>query len=193
MSGRLPVIACAVALVASARLAAAQPQGQPEPRASRGDLVAGGSAGLGALNIDAFGDSRTAAAGTLRGTLGGYITRRLAVVLVAGFAGGDVTDDAGNTVATATELFLGVALRASLSDRFWIQGGLDTTRLLIDPVGGFDDETRLDGARLSGCGGYLLYRGQRLDLDLEVGVSGGRYDENTSSATLWAALGLALP
>lgn len=191
-------LACALALVCGARLAAAQPQqreqAEPEPhRAARSGLIAGAGAGLAALSIDSFGDSRTAAGGTVRGTLGGFITPRFALVLNAGFAGGDIRDDAGDVQATATELFLGVGLRLWASTRLWIQGGVDTTRLLIDPIGAFGDTTRLDGARISGSGGYVVYQGQSLDLDLQLGLSGASYDANTSSATLWAALGLALP
>lgn len=191
MPSRSAALAAVLCIAAASAPASAEPE--PAEPERRDPLVLGATFGFGALGVEAFGDDRSAAAVTMSGYLGGNLTDRLSLLVLAGFAGGDYRDELGQTRGTSTELFLGAALRGWLSDRFWIQGSLDTTRLIIDPFGGTDDESRFDGGRLTGAGGYVLYQGASLDLDLQIGFSGASYGERVASATLWAALGLALP
>jgi hypothetical protein len=177
IAARIAATLAAIALAASPGLAAAEPAG--------GDGIdLGAGLGIGALGMSSGGESRTASGGTFFGHFGGQLTPRLTLLLVGGLTGGDYDE------GSATEMFLGGGVRGGLTDRLWLEGAIQTARLLIEPFG-FEDEVRLAGARFASAIGYTIYPGQQLDLDAQLGLSFAGYGDDVTSSTMWLAIGIA--
>lgn len=182
--GRAGALLVTLALCAPG-LARAQPQPEPRPRSG---LLLEGELGLAVLSSNqSFSDPLDAFGATAVGHLGGFLSPRTTLFVLAGITGGDAETNAGDIVSM-NEAFLGVGFRFWLTRRLWAEASLSTARLGIREE--FGETLTLPGARFALAGGYTIFEGQRLDLDGRLGFAGGGYDTGVDSASMWLSVGL---
>ena len=175
--------ALVLALLCAPGLAAAE--AEPSPRSG---LILEAELGLAVMNATTFlGDQVDVAGATVTGHLGGFLSPRTSLLILAGAAGGE-TDDAVGELISVSELHLGVAGRFWMTPRLWAELTASTSRLVVRESLG--SESSVPGARLALAGGFTVYEGQQLNLDGRVGVSAGGYGSDGESSTLWLAVGL---
>lgn len=181
--GRAALVLALVSAPALAAAEAPEPEPEPEPRG----LLLEGELGFAAMSASQSGDDQLDAIGTTTvGHLGGFLTPRTTLFVLAGISSGSVEDDIGNS-SSLIEAYLGAGFRFWITSKLWSEASLSTARLATDAA--FGDAT-FSGARFSLAGGYTIYEGQRLNLDGRLGVSGAGYDADVASSSLWLALGL---
>jgi len=178
----------AIALLAPATALA---QGAPETARTRGGLALEGELGLGGLNSQNPSDVDLSSFGaTATGRLGGYLTPRMMLMVMAGVTSGDFEDpDFVGPGGTLAELFLGASFRYWVSEKFWAEANLSSSRLVIERLGRVDEQV-FAGTRLGLTGGFVIYDGQRLNLDGRLGFAFGGYGNDVRSSSLWVSIGL---
>jgi hypothetical protein len=183
-------IASVVALMMVAAPLVADAQSAPsEPARERAGLILEGELGVAAIGAGSEGEKVDGSAIEIAGRFGGYLTPRTSLLLVAGVTSGGIDDPDTGAPGGIAELYLGAGFRFWITERLWAQLDLATACLIVERPGFV--EQSFDGARFQLTGAYVVFEGQRLDLDARIGLAGGNYGDDVGSGSVLLGLGLS--